>query len=93
MEKADDNVVANTSGDFDTAKPASKLEIETAMPHEEVAAYFEALARGIRGQELTLRKGGEQVTIAVCGEARVAVKATSKKGAGRLRVVVHWDQE
>lgn len=87
MSKASSKDDENNKGD-----QTDKLRVETAMTRAETAAYFEALARGIREGELTLRQGGAEMAVSVGELPTVKVKASRKKHAGSLEITVAWKE-
>ena len=69
-----------------------ELSFEGELGTEQVAAYFDKIASGIRSGELPIEAGAERIHLAVGGPIHLEVTAKVKKRGCKLKIEVEWDR-
>lgn len=72
------------------AKQGGKLRFEGELDRGEVAAYLEAIVRGLRSGSLQFRREEESLSLAPGERVSLSVKAASKKGRESVRFELEW---
>ncbi|MEZ4331598.1 MAG: amphi-Trp domain-containing protein [Myxococcota bacterium] len=71
-------------------KKGSKLQFEGELDRSEVAAYLEAIVRGLRSGSLQFRREEESLALTPAERVDVSVKASSRKGREGVRFELEW---
>lgn len=79
--------VADAEGE---AKKASKLRFEGELERAEVAAYLEAIVRGLRSGSLQFRREETSLALSPADRVDFSVKASSKKGRESVSFELEW---
>lgn len=71
-------------------KRGGKLRFDGELERGEVAAYLEAIVRGLRNGSLQFRRAEESLALTPAERVSLSVKASSKKGRENVRFELEW---
>ncbi|MET0412762.1 MAG: amphi-Trp domain-containing protein [Polyangiaceae bacterium] len=72
------------------ARARNKIKLEQTLAREEVAAYLEAIARGLRKGQIEFRRGDETLELSPAESLEVTLKASEKAKGGKLKIELSW---
>jgi len=72
------------------ARSRDKIKLEQTLGREEVAAYLDAIARGLRKGQIEFRRGGETLELCPAESVQISLKAAEKTKGGKLKIELAW---
>lgn len=72
------------------ARSRHKIKLEQTLGREEVAAYLEAIARGLRKGQIEFRRGDETLELSPAESVDITLKASEKTKGGKLKIELLW---
>ena len=72
------------------ARAREKIKLEQTLGREEVAAYLEAIARGLRKGQIEFRRGDETLELTPAESVDIILKASEKTKGGKLKIELSW---
>jgi amphi-Trp domain-containing protein len=73
-----------------SARSRNKIKLEQTLGREEVAAYLEAVARGLRKGQIEFRRGDETLELSPAESVELRLKASEKTKGGKLKIELSW---
>ena len=72
------------------ARAKGKIKLEQTLGREEVAAYLDAIARGLRKGQIEFRRGAETLELTPAESVQILLKASEKTKGGKLKIELCW---
>jgi amphi-Trp domain-containing protein len=74
----------------DDERSRDKIKFKQTLGREEVAAYLDAIVRGLRKGQIEFRHRDEALALNLAPSLQLSVKASEKSKGGKLNIELAW---